>query len=210
MTADAIPVALQARSRQTQERILEAALALVADAGVEALTVSAIAERAAVAVGSVYRRFGDKDRLLLAVQQAFADRVRDEVTERLGTLDRTVEHTSEEVIAHVVRALTATFQAHANVLKVFLVLGLQNSAVFQAGSRASIDSKRVVEDFLQDIDVHREDRAAAIDFAFRLLYAALAHRVTQGENLESDRPLPWSDLERQLTAAVCSYLLRAN
>jgi AcrR family transcriptional regulator len=207
MTADAIPVAQQARSRQTQERILEAALALVADAGAEALTVSAIAERAAVAVGSVYRRFGDKDRLLLAVQQAFADRMRDEVTERLGALDRTVEHTSEDVIAHAVGALTASFHEHANVLKVFLVLGLQNGAVFQAGSRASIESKRVMEDFLRDVDVRRGNRAAAIDFAFRLMYATVAHRVTQGEHLESDRPLPWSELEQQLTAAVCGYLL---
>ena len=58
-----MPPALQARSRVTQDRIFTAGTRLLQEGGPEALTVAAVAAAAGVAVGSVYRRFGDKERL---------------------------------------------------------------------------------------------------------------------------------------------------
>lgn len=49
------------------ERILDAALALAGASGVENLTMDEIARRAGVGRMTVYRRFGDKDRLLSAL-----------------------------------------------------------------------------------------------------------------------------------------------
>ena len=57
----------QARSRETLAKLLDAAEGLLAEAGIEAATVPAIAERAGVSVGIVYQRFADKDTLLRAV-----------------------------------------------------------------------------------------------------------------------------------------------
>ena len=56
----------------------------------------------------------------------------------------------------------------------------------------------------------RPDVEAAIDFAYRLTYAACAHRVVHGEHLESSRPLPWEQLIDQLRIAVTAYLLGAT
>ena len=55
----------------TSERILDAALALAAASGVQKLTMDEIATRAGVGRMTVYRRFGDKDRLVesLAVRE---------------------------------------------------------------------------------------------------------------------------------------------
>jgi AcrR family transcriptional regulator len=64
----------QERSRRTVRRILEAAESLVAEGGVEAATTRAIAERAGVAVPSLYRFFADRDEVLDAlVRQGVAD-----------------------------------------------------------------------------------------------------------------------------------------
>ena len=57
----------QARSRETVQRILDAAEAIVGEAGVDAATTRAIAERAAVAAPSLYRFFADRDEVLDAV-----------------------------------------------------------------------------------------------------------------------------------------------
>jgi len=57
----------QARSRETVQRILDAAETLVGEAGVDAATTRAIAERAAVAAPSLYRFFADRDEVLDAV-----------------------------------------------------------------------------------------------------------------------------------------------
>jgi AcrR family transcriptional regulator len=202
-----LPAAQQTRSRQTQEQIQNAAYELIEENGLEALTVAAVADRAGVAVGSVYRRFGDKDRLLLAVQRAFADRIRDGYRRRLDTSLLPSGLRAPQMVAHAVRGLADTFHANERLLRVFLILGAQNPVVHQAGSRQSIEGLRYFEDFLSGIEIAHADRDAAIDFAYRMLYAALAHRVTHGPELESDRPLPWEELKQRLTHTISNYLL---
>jgi len=70
---NALP-ALQARSVRTRDRLLDAAEALLSAGGPDAATVPAIAARGRVAVGSVYRRFPDKDAVLRAVYERFFER----------------------------------------------------------------------------------------------------------------------------------------
>lgn len=60
-------VPAQARSRRTVRQILDAAEQLVAEEGVDAATTRAIAERAGVAVPSLYRFFADRDEILDAL-----------------------------------------------------------------------------------------------------------------------------------------------
>ncbi len=54
----------QARSQQTQERLLEALESLLDDRVFEKITIQDIAEEAGVAVGTIYRRFRNKEALL--------------------------------------------------------------------------------------------------------------------------------------------------
>jgi len=60
---------VQARSRETVERILEAAAAIVAESGVDAATTRLIAERAGVSSSSLYRFFSEREEILDAVFQ---------------------------------------------------------------------------------------------------------------------------------------------
>jgi AcrR family transcriptional regulator len=54
----------QARSQQSMRRLIDAARQILNEDGLEAATIPRIAERAGLSVGSVYRRFPDKDALL--------------------------------------------------------------------------------------------------------------------------------------------------
>jgi AcrR family transcriptional regulator len=53
--------------RQTHERILEALLRVMADGGLEDLSLPALARQAGVSVATIYRHFGDKRQLVLAL-----------------------------------------------------------------------------------------------------------------------------------------------
>jgi AcrR family transcriptional regulator len=68
---------VQARSRETVVRILEAAAELIEAEGLDAVTTRAIAERAGVSAPSLYRFFADRDEIfdrLLSTQLAELDR----------------------------------------------------------------------------------------------------------------------------------------
>lgn len=65
--------ARQARSRRTEQSLLDAAFMLFRAQGVDAVTVGDIAAAAGVAPATIYRRFGDKEGLLRATVRRFTD-----------------------------------------------------------------------------------------------------------------------------------------
>lgn len=206
----ATPPARQERSRRTQNRILTEGTRLLQEGGPEALTVASVAEAADVSVGSVYRRFGDKERLLGAIQAGLAEDFRAEFRQRVADTGATAATAPAEVIGSLVVGMAETFRTHAPLLRVFMLLGTQRPTVYEAGARVSAEDNRFFRDTLLPVASalrHHPDIEAAIDFAYRLTYAACAHRVVQGEHLESLRPLPWSELIDQVRRAVTAYLL---
>jgi AcrR family transcriptional regulator len=66
MTTASVPrrAPVQARSRQTVARILDAAAAIADEQGVDAATTRTIADRAGVSYPSLYRFFADRDAIL--------------------------------------------------------------------------------------------------------------------------------------------------
>lgn len=91
--------AVQARSRETVERILAAAGALVAQRGADAATMTEIAQRAGVAMGSLYQYFPDKAGVMAALFEQHAAAVRARLTAGVE------QPASLEELAERVRAL---------------------------------------------------------------------------------------------------------
>ena len=96
--------ARQQRSQRTQDR------------GLEAATVPAIAERAGVSVGSIYRRFPDKDAVLRAVITRFMTRVSGNNAKALDPARWT--RTPADVIGRIfVSSSARSYRRHAGLLK---------------------------------------------------------------------------------------------
>ncbi|MBL1097877.1 TetR/AcrR family transcriptional regulator [Streptomyces coffeae] len=55
---------VQARSRETVERILDATAALIDEGGVDAVTTRAVAQRAGITAPSLYRFFADREQII--------------------------------------------------------------------------------------------------------------------------------------------------
>jgi AcrR family transcriptional regulator len=88
----------QERSRQRVEAILAAAHELVVEAGSDAMTMSEVASRAGVPIGSVYQYFPDKAAVLRELALRFMDRVRQILVDGLVDLE-SAAHAVERVDA---------------------------------------------------------------------------------------------------------------
>ncbi|CAM5308823.1 TetR/AcrR family transcriptional regulator [Streptomyces aurantiogriseus] len=200
-----LPRAQQARSRLTRQRILDAGTALLEEGGTEALTVAAVASRAGASVGSVYRRFGDKDRLIAALQHDMIEQFNADIVRRFAPMG--TEPTA--LVASAVTGLTETYQAHERLMRVFLAAGATDPAVARVGSEAAIDADRVFRGFLEPIMpmVDAPDPERRLDVVYRLIYGTCQSRVLYGDLFESDRPLTWRQLTDELVDVACLYLL---
>ncbi|MGW0521401.1 TetR family transcriptional regulator [Crossiella sp. NPDC003009] len=90
MSADLTPLRrrpVQQRSAQRVERMLDACAELVAELGYDGVTTTLIAERAGVAVGSLYQFFPDKRAVVQALTMRNLDRFLSQVLERLAEVE---------------------------------------------------------------------------------------------------------------------------
>ncbi|MGW2744414.1 TetR family transcriptional regulator [Streptomyces sp. NPDC001450] len=79
---------VQRRSAERLTRILDACADLLDEVGYDALTTRAVALRAGVPIGSVYRFFGNKRQMADALAQRNLERYTDRVTQRLEEAQR--------------------------------------------------------------------------------------------------------------------------
>jgi AcrR family transcriptional regulator len=106
-----MPEPKQARSRETQERIVKAALELVAERGREGPSVPEIAQRAGVSVGAFYGRFPTKEALFDHVdRQLFEESARCWV-DFLAPENWRGRHAAE-IVREVVRAWVEAVATH--------------------------------------------------------------------------------------------------
>ncbi|MDN0195973.1 TetR/AcrR family transcriptional regulator [Streptomyces sp. S.PNR 29] len=75
---------VQRRSAERLTRILDACADLLDEVGYDGLSTRAVAERAGVPIGSVYRFFGNKRQMADALAQRNLERYTERVTERLS------------------------------------------------------------------------------------------------------------------------------
>jgi AcrR family transcriptional regulator len=197
----------QARSRETLARLLAAAEELLEEGGVDAATVPAIAERAGVSVGVVYRRFPDKDTMLRAVYERFFIRLREQNRNGIEALTRMrlpLLALARTVITGMVegyrrrrallRALTRFARAHPDAAFRRAAQELNREATTATTALFLADAKRI-----------RHPRPEeAVQFAL-LSIASILHTVIIEEDPLHGLTAP-PDLEGELLRLFTSYL----
>jgi AcrR family transcriptional regulator len=199
----------QARSQRTQDQLLEAAEAVLAEGGLDVATVPAIAERAGLSVGVVYRRFPDKDALLRAVYERFFTRSIEGNRAALSPerwKGASVEHIIGATVGGIVRSYTEK-------------RGLLRALFRYAESHPDPEFRRRAEELnsasfrmLSELLLSREERighpdpVTAIPFAYFLVGAVL--RATMHGASPATNPYAESDerLAEELTWACLAYL----
>jgi AcrR family transcriptional regulator len=197
----------QARSRETLDRILDAAEALVADKGFDDTPVAEIVRRADSSVGAFYARFRDKDALLQELYERF-------LAQATATADDALDPPRwdgariAEILADVVRFLVQIYRERAGLMRVF-VLRTRSDPSFQA-RRERLSQH--VSDGLSTLllarraEIRHPDPERAAAFGLTLVFSTLDSALLFGE-LRAGR-LAFSDeqLADELTRAYLAYL----
>jgi AcrR family transcriptional regulator len=119
------------RQERTRQHVLDATGALVAEAGLDGLTMRKLAERAGVAVATLYNQFGDREGVLVAFVSAGLDQL--EVD-----LDAQPDVGAIETTRQLFEALDVEFSADPAVWRpIFASMqsGLQTHGMGEVGDR---------------------------------------------------------------------------
>jgi AcrR family transcriptional regulator len=203
----------QQRSRESYGRVLDAAYALLEENGFEGFTIQEVAARAAVSVGAIYERFGNKETLLRAVHARLMEDLARQAGPGAGNdsgPDGQSSAPAADVIEAWVRNVALTMNCHRAVLRAFMHIGALDEVISQRGSCESADLCRSFKSALIPYvtEFSHPEPEVALDVAFRLTYSTLARQVMYGAVFESDVEIEWDRLTSELAGACAAYLLR--
>jgi AcrR family transcriptional regulator len=199
----------QRRSRESYERVLDAAYALLEENGFEGLTVQEVAARSGVSVGAIYERFGNKETLLRAVHARMMESM-SEAHAGAGDPAASADGAGAAIDA-VVAGMARIMNENRKALRAFMHLGAVDEVISARGSEASIALSKTFKAALAPYrsEFRHPDPDVALDVAFRIAYSTLARQVMYGPVFESDRRLSWRRLVDELGAVCSVYLLSA-
>lgn len=140
----------QARSRERQRRILDAALAVFSRRGYRETSVEEVAEAAQTSKGGLYFHFPGKQVLFRALLDASARRLRDRVEEAIAQQSTPVAR-ADAALLTVLR----TFAEHRTMARLFMIEALG------AGPEFSDRLLEVHDEFIGVIKHHLDDAVAA-------------------------------------------------
>ncbi|MFF3641127.1 TetR/AcrR family transcriptional regulator [Streptomyces sp. NPDC002564] len=171
----------QARSAATLARVLRAAEEIASSAGLEEMTVSGVAQRAGVSVGTIYRRFEDKEQLITALSERMLERREEFVAERL----RQAEPSLPGVMDAYAHALLQSFADSSGLFPE--LLRMRGTRSLDRGARTITELHRLLLAAAAPYadQIRRSEPDRALDTAARALLGACFHN--------SVRPDPAAD-----------------
>lgn len=167
---------LQARSRRTLERIVQAALRLFSRGGVEGTSVHAIVDEAGSSVGSFYARFDGKEELVRFLEARVWD---DALTRWQEGMEggRWEEGSLDRVVDGVVQLLLRTERTDADQRRVLSrdAPSASGAARFRTAVRG--DVRRLL--LARRSEITHPDPAGAVDLLFAVLVGGVRELVRE-------------------------------
>lgn len=197
----------QLRSRETLDRILDAAEQLVAEKGFEDATVAEVARRAGSSVGAFYNRFRDKDGLLYALYERYLEQA-------VATADDALDPRRWEgagvadILTSVLGFLVGIYRERMGILRAF-VLRNYTDLEFRARQERLYHyvSERLGELLLQRRhEITHPDPELACVFALSTAFSTIESRVLFDETRSGPLAFSDDDLVAELTRAFLAYL----
>ncbi len=195
----------QQRSRESFERILDAAESLIRESGFDGMTIAEVVQISGSSVGSIYARFRNKRGLLRAVQLRYQWRVEEAMAAELVDAP---EESLHETAHHVVRVLVDHLLAEPELFRAFIVEAVFDPIVRAQGERISGRRRDFVTGALL---VHRDeiehpDPELAARWFYAVCMAVLRERMTFGEASELGGGFSDELMVRELSRTMVNYL----
>ncbi|MFD1859235.1 TetR/AcrR family transcriptional regulator [Aeromicrobium camelliae] len=176
--------------------MIEATRALLAEGGLGSVTVAAVARRAGTSNGSLYHRFGDRQGLLLAVQDSLLTALENEA---VAVMDEAAPLEPRPAAEHAVAGALRLFASYRPVLRAFFVEGQSADAFARRNARCLHLLASHAEQLLVDRVGLTPTRAAAV---YRVLFS-----VGAAQSLFTEEHMRGEPVARDELAAVLIRLV---
>jgi len=190
-------------------RMLDAAEALFAEGGVEALTVEAVVERSNTSVGSFYARFGERDGLLEAMHERFLERLAagGQIAIQAAARQKKLVGALEVLITH----MFAIVREYRNSARFFVMHRSTDVKLRAQGIQANAVFARMFADLVlrYQNEIAHAKPANAADVAWRMTFAMFAQQVMFENQEVSGVAISDKALVRELARCLTAYLTSA-
>jgi AcrR family transcriptional regulator len=197
----------QKRSRESLERLLEAAEEQIRLYGVEALTIQGVVGSIGMSVGAFYARFPDKTALLHAVQDRFHNRlepqIRDQILAEAGP-----KATLAEAVSAAVDVLVRNVVGERELSRGFMSLSVTDPVLRARGEIVNRQRRETLSEVLlpHKAEIGHEDVQLAINVAYGMYAAVVRGRLVFGSEHELYYGMDNTTLYRELKMALTLYL----
>ena len=192
---------VQARSAQSAELMMDAALRLAASEGLRGVTVAAVARESGTSNGALYHRFKDRLGLLLATQDRFLTEFEQRFEDAALAADQ--ESDRERAVTLIVGGYLDLASGMRRTFRAFNVEGHDENALRVRGSTTSHRIAARTCDLLQRrFDCPRP----AAEAAYRLLLGMTASKALWQDAQISDYPLDLDTLKQHLCSAIIAIV----
>ena len=196
----------QIRSRQTLERLLDAAESLLRTRSFHQISVAEIARQGGSSVGAFYGRFRDKNALLSAMQQRYAEEGRATAAVALAP-SAWVGTAIADVIAHLCAFVVEELRQNRGRHRAFLMAAYADPEFAARFGEVTADTIAAIADLLEAraTEFRHPDPRAAADFLHRILYGILEQDALY-HGAPTARVLDDAALAGELARACTRYL----
>lgn len=185
ITVDSLTEAQAAR----RQRVLDAAMALGAEGGYDAVQMRAVAGRAEVALGTIYRYFSSKDHLLAATMVDWSADLEERLRRRPPRGETDAERTVD-VVRRATRAMEATPALAAALVT---AVSAHDPAAAECERQITVTIRRVLAVPMHDLDPVRRERVVRV--LSHVWNSALLRWVNGSERPAEDVASVGADLE---------------
>ena len=190
--------------------MIDAAIEILQEDGLHALTLMEVSRRSRVSIGSIYCRVKGKEDLIRVVQS----RALTEMEKEFAALVNRVRRRSlplNELVPAIVRELALYLRRHANLLTAFMQSGAQDPLVEAAGRKAfqqnALDFRLILLE--RHAEFRHPDPEHAAATCFMVVYGALARYLGLGAAGATDGAGEgnWNQLVDDLGSMALAFLV---
>ncbi len=171
----------QKRSRESLEKLLDAAEDQIRHGGLESLTINSVVSRVGLSVGAFYARFPDKTALLHAVQDRFHNRLEPLIQAQM-LADAASCATLAEALDAAIEVLVSHVTGERELSRAFMMMSVFDPVLRARGEAVNRLRREVLSEILMAYreEIGHPDPALAIDVAYGMYAAVVRGRLIFG------------------------------
>jgi AcrR family transcriptional regulator len=197
----------QKRSRESLERLLDAAEEQIRLNGFEALTINGVVSSIGLSVGAFYARFPDKTALLHAVQDRFHLRLEAKIREEM-IAEAGPKATLAEAVDACVSVLIRNVVGERELSRAFMSLSVADPVLRAQGELVNRQRRDVFTEIMMrhSAEIGHPDPELAVMVAYGMYAAMIRGRLVFGLEHELYYGIESATLYREIKRALVLYL----